>query len=174
MKKYIYLFLILAATTLFLSCKKCCIVNNRYEHIGDNTFDMAVTRVFGAGWVGTLTDTVKNDTITIYGKREYDAIKLKFYLAADLPFGYQQKKFEAFYYINNYHSPATPYSIDSTANNELILSRSGAADIINSGTPWLTGHFKLTFKLSKPTGNISTDTTRIYFSNGNFDLRLHN
>ena len=172
MKKYIMV-LLLAALISFLYACHCCLppvpapVEGIYIKHNGNII-----------WNGTLVDTIKNDTITLYGVGDYDKIKIKFYLNPAItqpvfvfaqPYiPYLVKNYQAMYYLpDNATHNTFIYKLDSTAVNTLGIA-------YGPQTNWLTGNFNLLFKLTNPTGNNNFDTTRVNFSNGIFTLKLHN
>ncbi|MES2377665.1 MAG: hypothetical protein V4553_13860 [Bacteroidota bacterium] len=174
----IYSFLILVLVILTTACVKpnCgCAPPPPQVSMYDSKWSNGGNNI---GWNGELTDTINNDLITIFGKRVYDGLKLNFSVPGEMTLDPQHdariKKFEAFYYINNYHAAPTQYNLDTTANNELGAYKYTTNTVEGGNQRWLSGFYKLTFKLAKPTGNIITDTTRIRFTSGSFTTRWYN
>jgi len=170
MKKYILpiLFIISAA---FFSCNKICCTPPPVPYPVERIW----ATKYGNPWNANLVDTIKNDTLSLYGLGSVDRLKIKFYLDPGItqsayPYGtaYLLKKYEAVYdvFITGTHNEFI-YKPDTTRANTISL-------ISLPPSAWLTGTFNLTLKLSNPTGNMAFDTARVKFSNGGFVLKLHN
>jgi hypothetical protein len=171
MKNCTILFFLLITVTLFSCQKPCgCAPPPRGEYMYA-TFKKASI----LPWSTKLVDTIKKDTVTIIGNNNSLQLKLKFNLditAGKAPEGYVQKKFDAAFYKFGYvEGDVVSYKLDTAANNSLKLyTYSGSST--DNGHQWVAGSFNLTFKVAKPTGDISVDTTRVYFSNGRFQAIL--
>ncbi len=164
MKKHILsiLFIISAA---FFSCGKICCTPAPFP------YKSIWATKYGNLWNANLVDTIKNDTVSIYGLGDVDKLKIKFYLGPGItqsayPNGtpYVVKKYEAVYdvFITGTHNEFI-YKPDTTRINMISL--------ISLPPSELTGTFNLTLKLSNPTGNMAFDTAHVNFSNGVFILK---
>jgi hypothetical protein len=161
MKKYVFIVLLLSLTGVF-SCRRLCGCVLPPEQ------PILAGRINNAAWEPALTDTIKNDTIAIWGKRGSDEVKLKF--------GVDVNSKDADVLLSKYDAIYTVfargangrliYQLDNTAVNNKILLAYRQAD------NFLSGNANLTLKLTTPTGNMAFDTTRIYFSNLYFRVRL--
>ncbi len=162
MKKYIFPILFLALTG-FVSCGKYC-----------GCAGLAFQPSFGGKisntpWEPILTDTVKNDSVTIWGKRSWDELKVKFKInPTSTETDVLVDNFDATYTV----SPQSErgrliYRLDNTASaNKINISYREQA------RNFLSGQLNLTFKLTTPTGYMAFDTSRIYFTSTSFMVRL--
>jgi|GEM_PF-4454921 len=161
MKKYIFLILFLLLTGFFSCGKMCgCIIpppEPNFRGVLNKTL-----------WEPALADTIKNDSISVWGKRSTDELKLKFKIN---PSSTETSALVGNYDVTYEILPRTErgqtiYTLDkSSASNRVILSYSQAQN-------FLMGQVNLTLKLATPTGNIAIDTARIYVTNAGFMVRL--
>nr|WP_294795916.1 hypothetical protein [uncultured Mucilaginibacter sp.] len=161
MKKYIFLILFLVLAGVFSCGKSCgCYLPKPQPDIRG--------KINNATWEPLLTDTVKTDSVTMWGKRSWDELKVKFKIdptstATDL----FVDKYDATYTV----SPQSEkgrwiYRLDNSSSANKIKISYRQAD------NFLEGQLNLTFKLTTPTGNMAFDTSRIYFTSTRFMVRL--
>lgn len=159
MKKCLFLLLFLALSGFFSCGKLCgCTIPNEPTLSG---------RINNIVWEPAITDTVKNDSISIWGKRSWDELKLKFAInPASIETDVLVSGYDATYTSNpKSEKGRLIYRLDNTAANKIKISYLQSEN-------FLSGQFNLTLKLTTPTGNLVFDTTRIYFTNARFRARL--
>lgn len=161
MKKYVFLLIFLILSGVF-SCRKICGCVIPPPQPG-------LRGLLNKGaWEPILSDTVKNDSMSIWGKRSLDELKLKF---AINPVGTETDllvdKYDATYTVSAQSEKGRLiYRLDNTAPaNKITISYRQADN-------FLSGQLNLTFKLTTPTGNMAFDTSRIYFTSTGFMVRL--
>ncbi len=159
MKKYT-LFLLFLIAILSFRCGKIC---------GCTPPTMLGITALNNGnpWYSITIDTLKNDTIKIYGKTENDILKLKFFRYEDINGLHETKYYQAIYYVITGPHGALTYALDNAAANSVNINYAVYQ------APYLSGNFNLTFKLATPTGNAVFDSTRVNFLNGNMNIGLH-
>jgi hypothetical protein len=119
-----------------------------------------------APWFLSLADTIKNDTVTMYGKTNQEVFKIKFALSDIDPKTEEVKKYNTHYYFTLPLLVSSTYKLDTTANRRLVVQKRDTQD-------WLSGYFSGTFITTVPAGSDA------YFKdpfniNLNFTLKRHN
>jgi hypothetical protein len=164
MKKFVFaLFLI----SFFISCAKTdslkvCGCSPLMPNLYDNNYNYDDEK----GWQDyKTTATIKDDTITLQSFKSDRELILKLPYHTDSVVVNRPVKNIVASYIRHNITAGQPqfFNLDSTAVNTLNYS---------AGAGGIGGHFKLTFKLSNPSGNIAIDTIRAYFPNGIFQVGL--
>lgn len=161
MKKYIFLILFLALSGFFSCGKTCgCVVFPEQPSFRG--------KISNTPWEPILTDTVKNDSVSIWGKRSWDELKVKFKIEpASTATDVLVDKYDVTYCVSPQSEKGRLiYKLDNTASANKIRISYRQAD------NFLAGQLNLTFKLTTPTGNMAFDTSRIYFTNTAFMVRL--
>ena len=161
MKKYIFLLLFLALTVFFSCGKYCgCVVPKPQPDIRG--------QLNNAAWEPLLTDTIKNDSVSIWGKRSWDELKMKFKIdPTSTVTDVFVDKYDATYTVSPQSEKGRLiYRLDNTASSNKIKIFYRQAD------NFLEGQVNLTFKLTTPTGNMAFDTSRIYFTSTRLMVRL--
>jgi len=129
----------------------------------------------GSPWNANLVDTIKNDTVSLYGIGDVDRLRIKFYLDP----GVTQSAYShgTPYVLKNYKA-AYEVFITGTHNEFIYKPDTTRVNTINlvslPPSAWLTGFFSFTLKLSNPTGNMAFDTARVNFSSGWFNIKIRN
>lgn len=167
------LFLMIICVGLFSCSKKCGCLPPQDGRGFAGTMKKGTTLPWEES---NFADTIKNDTATIFvTKTNYNfAIKLKFGLdnktSKLINNAYYRPVDATFYYYGYTPGGVLIYKLDNTANNTFFTYSQIGDNRFNEGG-WVKPFFNLTFIVATPTGNIVTDTTRVYFS-GRFAIKL--
>ncbi|MBC7400031.1 MAG: hypothetical protein H7289_08805 [Mucilaginibacter sp.] len=159
MKKCKPILLLLLISLILYSC--CC-------HVGPTPLiiEGATGTENRVDWKPVMNDTIKNDSITIWAKTDYDVIKVKFALSdvAKIDYSPYKKPYLLDYYL--VAPTIAVYKLDPTADNQLSISY---FDEASTHIKWLKVSFSFVFKNITPAPNSFFGPSNL---SGSFNIKV--
>jgi hypothetical protein len=165
-------FLIIGLLILsYSACKKSTNIQQQKDCCGASIVPTVRAMKNTTYWISQITDTLKIDSVSLYGKTDSDMLKIKFEYKSLGSSANPVKNYTATYYKLKSGKVINSYKLDTTVPDTLNAQYNKTATSQYHGNS-VYGYFALKFRINTYTPG--TDTTAVKFNSGIFYSLLSN
>ena len=155
----------------YFACKKSATIQQQKDCCGAAIVPTVRATKNTSYWISQITDTLHIDSVSLYGKTDFDMLKIKFEYKSLGSSENPVKNYTATYYTLKNGKVINSYKLDTSVPDTLNAQYNKTATSQYGGNS-VYGYFALKFKINTYTPG--TDTTAVKFNSGIFYSLLSN